>query len=456
MQTARSNAAVILACAFALATTGCKGAPSQGGGAPDAANATDAVGSPFHTPETIALAPLSGTTKVDEIVAQFEESAKRQPTKPDAWVLLGRAWVRKARESADPGYYLNAEASAQVALGLAPDYSPALDLRTLVLLNDHKFEEARGLAQKIVDAHPEDPVGYGSLGDALLELGRLDEAARAVQRMVDLKPNLASYSRASYIDWLEGRVDDALQVARLAIDAGDSPYDPEPRAWQLVQTAMMFWHKGDYAGADAGFDLAMERGMSDYPPALVGKARCALARGDGKRAAELLDRAYAHSPLVETAWLLGDARAMAGDTDGAARAWAIVEKSGRTADPRTLSLYYSTKNKSPDRALALAEEEKKVRGDVYTEDAYAWALHRNGREADARAAIERALAHGTRDARLMYHAGAIRIASGDAAAGRAMVAAALALNPRFDLTGAREAADLIGAVDGGANLPLRF
>ena len=443
------TAAAVAACALAVAS--CKSAPAQGSGTHDAA------GVPlFHTPETVALAPPPGTTNVDTIVLQLEESAKRQPKKADAWVLLGRAWVRKARESADPGFYLNAEAAAQVALGLAPDYSPALELRTLVLLNDHKFEDARALAQSIVDAHPEDPVASGSLGDALLELGRFDEAARVVQRMVDLKPDLASYSRASYIDWLEGRVEDAVQVARLAIDAGDDPHDPEPRAWQLVQTAMIFWHKGDYAGADAGFDLAMDRGMADYPPALVGKGRCALARGDGERAAELLDRAYARSPLVETAWLLGDARAMAGDTDGAARAYGIVERTGRAADPRTLSLYYSTKGRSLDKALALAEAEKKVRGDVYTEDAYAWALHRNGREAEARAASDRALAHGTRDARLMYHAGAIRIASGDAAAGRAMAASALALNPRFDVTGAQEAADLIRAGDAGGVMMLRY
>jgi tetratricopeptide (TPR) repeat protein len=355
--------------------------------------------------------------------------------------------VRKARDSADPGFYLNADACASVALSLSPGNSAALDLRTLVLLNDHKFEEARALAQTIVDAHPEDPMGYGSLSDALLELGRFDEAANAAETMVDLKPNLASYSRASYIDWLKGDVDQAIQIARLAIDAGNDRHDPEPRAWQLVQTAMIFWQKGDYAGAEAGFDLAMDRGMGGYPPALVGKARCALARGDGKRAAELLDQAYKQSPLVETAWLLGDARTMAGDKDGASAAYALVEKTGKQADPRTLSLYYSTKGQSTANALALAEAEKKVRGDIYTDDAYAWALHRSGRESDAKAASDHALSHGTKDARLVYHAGAIAIANGDATGGKKLVAAALAQNPKFDVTGAAEAAELLGAGD---------
>jgi hypothetical protein len=147
---------------------------------------------------------------------------------------------------------------------------------------------------------------------------------------------------------------------------------------------------------------------------------------------------------VQTAWLLGDARAMAGDADGAARAYALVEKEGARTDRRTLSLYYSTKNLEPAKALALAEEERKVRGGPYTDDAYAWALHRTGREAEARAAIDRATALGIPDAMLLFHAGAIRIAQHDVPGGRKLVARALALNPKFDVTGAKEALELLG------------
>ncbi len=382
------------------------------------------------------------------LVTQSQAAARRQPQLAEAWITLGRAWVRKAREASDPGFYLNADAAANAALARAPGNGAALDVHLLVLLNDHKFEAARELAQKVVAAHPEDPMGYGSLSDALVELGRFDEASAAVQTMVNLKPNLASYSRASYIAWLKGDVDAAISIARLAIDAGTDARNPEPQAWQLVQTAMIFWHRGDYAGADAGFDVAIDR-MGQYPPALVGKARVAMAKGDGKRAAELLDRAYAASPLTETAWLLGDARAMAGDAAGADRAYALVEKEGKLADRRTLSLYYSVKNVKPDIALALVETERKGRGDIYTDDAYAWALHRNGRNAEAKIVIDRALSHGTRDARLMFHSGAIRISTGDVAGGKKLIADALTLNPKFDVTGVSEAHALLGSGDAG-------
>jgi tetratricopeptide (TPR) repeat protein len=280
------------------------------------------------------------------------------------------------------------------------------------------------------------------LSDALLEMGRFDEAAQAAQKMMDLKPNLPSYSRASYIRWLRGDIEGAKSAIRQAIDARDL-HSPEPGAWVLVQAAMIFWHLGDYSGADAGFDKALLL-MRDYPPALVGKGRVALAQGDGARAAELLGKAYEASPLVETAWLLGDAKALAGDAKGAEEAYEKVVKAGRQTDPRTLALFYATKDKEHNEARKLAEEELKVRGDVYTQDTYAWALYRAGKLAEARAAIDKATALGTKDARLLYHAGAIRVAAGDKAAGEELVREALKLNPKFDVTSAAEAEKLLG------------
>jgi tetratricopeptide (TPR) repeat protein len=321
-----------------------------------------------------------------------------------------------------------------------------------VLINEHKFREAHDLAGQILARDPDDVMALGTLSDALLEMGRFDEATKAAQKMLDLKPNLPSYSRASYIRWLRNDVEGAKTTIRQAIDARD-PNDPEPGAWALVQAAMIFWHLGDYDGADAGFEKARSL-RSEYPPALVGSGRVALAKGDAARAAELFARAYAASPLVETAWLLGDAKAAAGDAAGAAEAYAKVVKTGRQTDARTLAQFYATKDRDHEEALKLAEEELKVRADIYTQDAYAWALYRAGKIAEARAAIDKVTALGTKDARLLYHAGAIRMASGAAgerAAGEKLVREALKLNPKFDVTGAAEAEKLLARPEKAAS-----
>ncbi len=390
----------------------------------------------------IALTPSPGAGAVDMDIGRIQAVARKTPSRLEPWIALGRAWVRKARESSDPGFYLNADACADVALGIVPDDYLARDLKTLVLLNDHKFQEAQDFAEATVKGRPDDPSAYGYLSDARLELGHFEAAAAAAQTMVDLKPNLPAYSRASYLRWLQGDVAVAGDFVRRAIDSGNDHHDPEPQAWAIVQGAMYFWHEGDYEGADAGFELALST-VTDYPPALVGRARVALARRDGVRAADLLVRAYAESPLVATAWMLGDARAMAGDGSGASAAYALVEQRGRAVDPRTLSAFWSTKNRRIEDALALARAEMKVRSDVYTCDALSWALYRSGQYAEARQASDRALRLGTPDASLIYHAGAIRIASGQTRDGEGLIRKALSMNPRFDVTGAAEAEQLL-------------
>jgi tetratricopeptide (TPR) repeat protein len=141
--------------------------------------------------------------------------------------------------------------------------------------------------------------------------------------------------------------------------------------------------------------------------------------------------------------LLVQALTLAGDFGAAERAYALAEREGLRGDRRGLSVMDSTLGRRPARALELAEAERAVRGDIYTEDALAWALYRNGRFELARASIERARSFGTRDARLLFHHGAILIALGRAAEGRALVKKALAQSPKFEPQGAREAERLL-------------
>ena len=397
---------------------------------------------PERRSRAVALMKLGGTAPVDKIIAALQEKIARAPDRPDDWVALGEAWVRKAREVADPVYYVNADGCAEEALLLVPDHRKALELRGLVLLNDHKFGEARDLAKSLLANEPEDPLALGMLSDSALELGLYDEAEQSAQRMMDLKPNLTSYSRASHLLWLRDEVKRAKESVRLAVDSGRDPSAPEPQAWVLIQAAMIFWHEGDYAGAAVGLEQA-DRLFPNYPPTLVAKGQVALSLGDAPGAVALLDRAWHLSPTVRTAWLLGDARKASGDEAGAKAAYDLVERNGRTLDPRTLALFWAVKDREHAAALALAGSERAARDDIYSEDVFSWALYRAGRISEARGASEKATRLGTPDARLLYHDGAIRIAGGDVTGGIAQVQRALKLNPKFDFTESAEALALL-------------
>jgi tetratricopeptide (TPR) repeat protein len=252
---------------------------------------------------------------------------------------------------------------------------------------------------------------------------------------------MAANARAAYLNWLKGDTRSAKLFIRDALMERNAD-DPEAAAWTFVEAGMIYWQQGDYDGADSIFSEAL-KWVPDYPAALVGRGRVALAKGEASSAIADLTRAQRLRPLVETAWLLGDSYSLAGDGERTRLAYGEAERQGRRGDKFTLAQFLASKNRQADEALRLLDEERHNRGGIYVDDAYAWALYRAGRIDEARRISAQALRLGTRDARLLYHAGAIKIAAGDRASGRKLLMQALVLNPDFDFTGAAEARALL-------------
>jgi tetratricopeptide (TPR) repeat protein len=388
-----------------------------------------------------AGAPHSGPDSLDRALDAARAAARKHPETPAPWLELGRLWMMKARSTEDPGFYRQIDACADVALDIVPDDTAALHIKATVLLNDHEFDKARDLAESILARDAGANVTWGLLSDALLELGDVDGAERATQRMLDLKPDLPSYGRAAYLRWIRGDRDGAKRIGREALRIGRQARNVEPFAFMLVQTAYIFWHEGDIAGATAGFELALSR-SPEYSPALVGRARVAIAQRRFSDAVQLLERAYERSPSVETAALWGDAHALAGKEHEAKLAYQRAEQAGRR-DPRGLALFFASKNRNHAEAVRLAERDHRDRPNLQSKDVLAWALYRSGNVARALELSKAALAQGTLEPRLLYHAGAIQIAAGAPKHGRALIRRALELNAAFDPFEALDAKRLI-------------
>ena len=148
---------------------------------------------------------------------------------------------------------------------------------------------------------------------------------------------------------------------------------------------------------------------------------------------------------MSTAWLVYDTQVALNDTAAAAQTEAVLLKNGKATDPRTYALFLADHDLNHEGALKLAADECNNRDDLYTEDAYAWALYRAGKIKEARAASDKAIVLDTPDAMIWYHAGAIRIAQGQKAEGKKLVKKALDMNPFFDATGRKEALALLSA-----------
>jgi tetratricopeptide (TPR) repeat protein len=163
--------------------------------------------------------------------------------------------------------------------------------------------------------------------------------------------------------------------------------------------------------------MALEM-QNDYAPALLVQGRMLLAAEKFNEAVAPLKQAVALNPLPEYQWTLAEALRGAGQTDEAAKVETTLITKGAQDDPRTLSLYLATHQKSTEQALRLAQMELDARADLFTHDAVAWALQAVGKTAEAQAAIKQALAEGTKDARLFYHAGVIAAQAGNKSAAK--------------------------------------
>jgi tetratricopeptide (TPR) repeat protein len=422
------------------ALAGCRSAPSGSHLKESGVSSTRLSAADVHA---LCLQNISGSGTLDTALARARTAAQQRTDSAAAWVALGRLWVQKARVAQDPGFYRNVDACAEAALRLEPDDAAAQNLKGFVYLNDHEFRLARDLAEKILSRDAGNRLAWGTRSDALLELGDVDGAEQATQRMLDLKPDAASYGRAAHLRWLRGDRQGAKRIFAQALKASSQAADPEPYAWLLVQTAQVFWHEGDVAGADAGFQAALDR-VPDYAPALVGRGRVAIAQKRLADAVTLLERASDRSPSVESAWLLFNARTLIGDQRGASAAFDLAVSAGRH-DPATLAHFYASRGRKLDEAVRLARRAHDERPNTYSKDVLAWALYRAGKVDEAFATSRQVLHWGTRDSRLWFHVGAIRIAAGDRAAGRKLIARALELNAQFDPFEAEEARRLLAA-----------
>jgi Flp pilus assembly protein TadD len=169
-----------------------------------------------------------------------------------------------------------------------------------------------------------------------------------------------------------------------------------------------------------------------YALAALAEARAAESRHED--AIELLRQRYRAAPHPENLFELAVALDRAGKKQEARAAFAQFEREARAEIEgvdnanRELIVYYTDYAPKPAEALRIAQKEIARRRDVFTLDAYAWALYANGRYAEARKQLEAALAVGIRDARLFYHAGVIAKRGGDRAAAARYFRASLDTN----------------------------
>jgi tetratricopeptide (TPR) repeat protein len=374
----------------------------------------------------MVLAPHAGAAAEDAAIVRAQDAARGERATAADFERLAWAWVAKARRTLDAAYHKLAEKTIDVADARFGAGVATRVLRAHVLHHLHRFREAEAVAAGLV-AERAEPAHLAILSDALIEQGKLAEGIAALQRLADLKPGAAAFTRIAHVRWLKGDLAGATAAMENALRA-TAVDDAEAHAWIFSRLSAYALQRGDTATALGLAEKSAAR-LPDYAPALLATGRALLAIERTADAIPPLRRAVDLIALPEHQWWLADALRTAGRAEEAAVVEARLMRRGALEDPRTFALFLATRGLEPATALRLARAELAERADPLTHDALAWAAFAAGDTAAAPAAeaMRAALAHGTRDARLALHAGAIALARGEAEAARAHFAAAQAM-----------------------------
>ncbi len=411
--------------------------------------------------EVLAALPQPKTPRlVDGEIARRTETARRNERNPSAWAALGEALMQKARETADAAYYGHAERCFRKALAIDSRHGDAVTGLAWVEGCRHEFEKSAEWAEKAVVLDARNNRAYGLLGDAAAEMGDYDAALRHYQKMLDIRPDVSSYSRGAHLLFLTGDVRKGTFLMQKALESG-APY-AENRAWCQAQLALMYFNTGALVAAEQTLALA-EGGAADDPHVLAVKGKLMAARKDYAGAIAAYKKAADAAPLLDVLIPLADLYTVTGDVAEAAKAVEVVEtvhslnKANGVRGDAMIALFHADRGRDVEEAVRLAEEEYKTRKSVSVADALAWCYYKAGRYAEAQTASKQARSKKTPEAAFLYHSGMIYAKLGDRPAAQLHLYQALSLNPNFHPIHAKAAEDALAELGsrqptGGAEL----
>jgi len=410
-------------------------------------------------PEALLVPRPTGT---EQHIRTAQASVVRSPNDARVYAGLGAAYFQHARETGDVSDYQLAEQSLAKSLDLVSvDFSADAALGTMaeVCMGEHRFADALTYAQKALSLGTGDISPFAIVGDAYADMGEYEKASNAYGRLtprdMTLSPRAAYArdSRLSYLKFIAGDTAGAINLMKTAVTEGVEAQLPgENLAWLYYELGEYFTQAGDPASADSAYIAALKTHPGDYR-SLAALAKLRANNGRYAEAIVLYQKAIAVVPMPIFIAELGDLYAREGNQQEAQKQYALVEYIGRLGrinqvlHNRDLALFYADHDRKLAEALDLAQKELEVRHDIYTWDALAWALYKNGKLTEAAKASKTALQFGTRDSLLLFHAGIIAEALGQRDRARTELKEALEINPHFHLIYANAAQQKLAALE---------
>lgn len=365
---------------------------------------------------------------------------KKDPSDLKSLIALTTLYIQEARITGNLNYY-NEAALKSVNAVLEKDANnfEALTYKATILLSQHHFSEGLAVADQARQLYPLNAYVYGLIVDGNVETGNYKAALEAADKMISIRPDTRSYSRIAFLREIHGDIPGAAEAMKLAVDAG-APGD-ENTEWCRVQFGKLNEKMGKLNDAKMYYSIAVEN-RQDYPYALAGLARIAIAEKDYSKALDLYLLADSFIPdhtfkegIAEVYNLTGQpekAKMVADEILNYMIQFSSDGKKGKSAgqneDHEMAHAYMGVGNYEKALEYALAEYNRRP-ANIEVNETVAIVFLEKGDYAKALPYIETALKTNCKSPELLCHAGIIYAKTGDKTKAKTLLQQVLKSNP---------------------------
>lgn len=174
----------------------------------------------------VGMGAPAAAVDLTALVADREKWLAAHPDDDASWAVLGSAYLEHARRTADSGWFPKAEKALKRSLEVRPAEKGNFDAMTGMgaLANARRdFGTARKWGELVRAQAPKRWTAYPVLVDAYTGLGDYKGAQKAMELLLDMRPGLAAYVRASQVYRDRGWREDAVVAMEHAAGAAKTP-----------------------------------------------------------------------------------------------------------------------------------------------------------------------------------------------------------------------------------------
>ena len=379
------------------------------------------------------------------------------PADTKSKLALASLFIEESRAYGNHAYYDEASLHfVNDVLQTEPKNFEASVLKSVLLLSQHRFEEAKAEAEKTKQLNPYNAYVYGILADANVELGNYTSAIENADQMVSIRPDIRSYSRVAYLREIHGDYPGAIDAMRMAVSAG-APGN-EATAWARVQLAHLYENTGKVQEAAIQYSLALEE-RPGYAYALAGTGRLLLHENKPDEAIKYFLQADAQVEDVAFAEGLAEAYSQKGDKKEVGdlnneiikainnhQHSASKEDKGHFHAGMELAYAYTSIGNYEEALTNAMTEHKRRPQNIDVNECVAWVYYKKGEAAKALPFIETALATKSVLPRLLARAALIYNQNNQKDKAANLLAAALSKNPVMENDLKKESKQLLIAL----------